>query len=307
MREGEEERKMEEKKEDQKGKQKIRAGNSEMIIDSEQPYQETYQMRMLKDNQIPGLLRVRGCGREGAGRYYYYTENAQTLEKSYKGRDIKAGEMMKLTRQLLDVAERMKDYLLEPDGLLLSEEYVFEENGRFYFCFFPEKEKSWQFSYHELTEYFVRKVDYKDTESVLLACMLHKETLKETYDLESILMQYEEEAERRKQEQRIQEAGKTQEDGKIQEDGGIQEHGTWEQGQFREESMQELEQEDGTEFSETTIFQLDQEKSHYNRKRENLAVMEEKRYRPLKKIARRLKTGKWGEWDDLITEADDYE
>lgn len=246
-----------------------------MFIDSEQPYQETYQMNMLKNNQIPGLLKVNGCGREGASRYYYHTGNTQSLKKSYKNKDIKAGDMMRLTRQFLEVAEWMKDYLLDPDSLLLSEEYVFEENGRFYFCFFPEMEKKWQASYHELTEYFVRKVDYKDTESVLLACMLHKETLRETYDLESILKQYEEEAEIRKQEQRIQENGKKQED--------------------------------GTEFSETMIFRLDQEEGPYNRQRENLAVMEEKRYGPLKKIARRLKTGKWGEWDDLITEADDYE
>lgn len=292
---------MEEKKEDQKGKQKIRECNSEMIIDSEQPYQETYQMRMLKNNLIPGLLKVSGCGREGASRYYYHTGSAQSLEKSYKDRDIKATDMINLTRQFLSVVDWMKDYLLEPDDLLLSEEYVFEENESFYFCFFPENEKQWQVSYHRLTEYFVRKVDYKDTESVLLACMLHKETLKETYDLRSILMQYEEEAERRKQEQRIQKAGK------IKEDRELQKRGTWEQGQFREGSMQGSEQDDGTEFSETMIFQLDQEDSHYNRKRENLAVMEEKRYRPLKKIARRLKTGRWGEWDDLITEADDYE
>lgn len=40
-------------------------------------------------------------------------------------------------------------------------------------------------SYHELTEYFVRKVDYQDLESIQLACMLHKETLKETYDLKA--------------------------------------------------------------------------------------------------------------------------
>lgn len=54
-------------------------------------------------------------------------------------------------------------------------------------------------SYHELTEYFVRKVDYQDLESIQLACMLHKETLKETYDLESILQQYEEEAKNREE------------------------------------------------------------------------------------------------------------
>lgn len=49
-------------------------------------------------------------------------------------------------------------------------------------------------SYHELTGVFCKESDYQDLESIQLACMLHKETLKETYDLESILQQYEEEA-----------------------------------------------------------------------------------------------------------------
>ena len=74
-----------------------------MIIDSEQPYQETYQMRMLKNNHIPGLLKVSGCGREGASRYYYHTGNAQSLEKSYRDRDIRAEDMTELTRQFLEV------------------------------------------------------------------------------------------------------------------------------------------------------------------------------------------------------------
>ena len=70
-------------------------------------------------------------------------------------------------------------------------------------------------SYHELTEYFVRKVDYQDLESIQLACMLHKETLKETYDLESILQQYEEEAKNREEkskEEKIREESKREKD-----------------------------------------------------------------------------------------------
>ena len=120
-------------------------------------------------------------------------------------------------------------------------------------------------SYHELTEYFVRKVDYQDLESIQLACMLHKETLKETYDLESILQQYEEEAKNREE-------------------------------KFKEEKIRE----------ENQNIEV-QENSYYNKARENYAVMEEKRYGPIKKFAKRFKSGKWGEWEDLITEADDYE
>ena len=33
----------------------------------------------------------------------------------------------------------------------------------------------------------MKKIDYKDIETVFLTCMLHKETMKDTYDLKEIL------------------------------------------------------------------------------------------------------------------------
>ena len=173
--------------------------------------------------------------------------------------------------------EKMKDYMSDPNYLTLSDKYIFEKNENYFFCFFPENEKTWQVSYHELKEYFVRKVDYQDLESIQLACMLHKETLKETYDLESILQQYEEEAKNREE--------------KSKEE------------KIREESKREK---DRREMEENQNIEI-QENSYYNKARENYAVMEEKRYGPIKKFAKRFKSGKWGEWEDLITEADDYE
>lgn len=49
-------------------------------------------------------------------------------------------------------------------------------------------------AYHGLTEFFVKKIDYKDIGTVFLTCMLHKETMKNTYDLKEILKKYREEA-----------------------------------------------------------------------------------------------------------------
>lgn len=268
-----EENQMKEKKINQQS----RVAESEIIIDSVQPYRENYQMRMIKNNRIPGLLRVSGCGMEGASRYYYHTGHSQSLETYYKNKDIKAEEILKLTRQFLSVMEKMKDYMLEPNYLMLSEKYIFEKDENYFFCFFPENEKTWQVSYHELMEYFVKKVDYQDLESIQLACMLHKETLKETYDIESILQQYEEEAKNRKE--------------KSKEE------------KIREESKREK---DRIEMEENQNIEV-QENSYYSKSGGNYAVMEEKRYGPIKKFAKRFKSGKWGEWEDLITEADDYE
>ena len=79
-----EENQMKEKKINQQS----RVAESEIIIDSVQPYRENYQMRMIKNNRIPGLLRVSGCGMEGASRYYYHTGHSQSLETYYKNKDI---------------------------------------------------------------------------------------------------------------------------------------------------------------------------------------------------------------------------
>jgi hypothetical protein len=92
--------------EEKKTNQQSRVAESELIIDSVQPYRENYQMRMLKNNRIPGLLRVSGCGMEGASRYYYHTGHAQSLETYYKNKDIRAEEILKLTRQFLSVMEK---------------------------------------------------------------------------------------------------------------------------------------------------------------------------------------------------------
>ena len=107
--------------------------------------------------------------------------------------------------------------------------------------------------------------------------MLHKETLKETYDPQSILQQYEEEAKNRKE--------------KSKEE------------KIREESKREK---DRIEMEENQNIEV-QENSYYSKSGGNYAVMEDKRYGSIKKFAKRIKSGKWGEWEDLITEADDYE
>ena len=159
-------------------------------------------MRMLKNNRIPGLLRVSGCGMEGASRYYYHTGHAQSLETYYKNKDIRAEEILKLTRQFLSVMEKIERLYVRTKLSDAFRKYILKRMKTIFYCFLPENEKTWQVSYHELTEYFVRKVDYQDLESIQLACMLHKETLKETYDLESILQQYEEEA--KKQGRKVQ-------------------------------------------------------------------------------------------------------
>ena len=44
---------------------------SRIHIDVPVPYEEDYQMRMLENNEIPGIMKVTGCGRDGESRYTF--------------------------------------------------------------------------------------------------------------------------------------------------------------------------------------------------------------------------------------------
>ncbi len=42
-----------------------------MILETDELYKEDYQMRMLMENAIPGLLSVRGQGKDDKSQYRY--------------------------------------------------------------------------------------------------------------------------------------------------------------------------------------------------------------------------------------------
>ena len=95
--------------------------------------------------------------------------------------------MKRLLKVILKLVRELKRYLLNANCLLLEPEYIFMENDSYFFCYYPNREKSIRTSFHELTEFFVQRTDYQDEESVKLSFLLHRETMEENYSLGKIL------------------------------------------------------------------------------------------------------------------------
>ncbi len=169
-------------------------------IDVPVPYEEDYQMKMLRYNEIEGLLRVSGIGREEESRYTYQTKGGVSLEKKYENQNVEKEMILSFIRQFMDVVENLRNYMLDPDCLLTGPEYIYEKDGRFGFCYLPVRQKSLYRSFHEMTEFFVKKLDYKDTEGIFLSYLLHRATLREDYDLREIMEEYEREEQERRAE-----------------------------------------------------------------------------------------------------------
>lgn len=243
--------------------------------DLEIPYEEDYQMRMLKHNNFRFLVKVTGIGREGNSRYTFYPGNALSLEKLYRTMEMGREDLENFAEQFMEMVDEIKGYLLEPDNLILTPELVYYENGKYKFCYLPvreqEKKKTLCTMFHEMTEYFVKRLDYRDTEGILFAYRLHKETLKENFDLGEIIDKYKEEKE-------------------IADDHRI---GPMVQGGLPDTAV----------FNSDDDERIPEKETFYPN-----AVKEERCYfGKLRKAVKRFRGGKWGRWDDLITEIDGQE
>lgn len=240
-----------------------------LYIEVPVPYEEDYEIRMIRNNDIPGLLKVTGIGSEGKSRYAYHTGGYISLAKKFEKETVDRDMIMEFTCQFIQTVNAVRDYILDPDGILLAQEYIYVKEGRYKFCYLPMSYRCLKNSFHEMTEFFVKKLDYRDTEGIFLAYILHRSTLQEEYDLRAILDEYISEEKKRKEEQKQKE-----------------------------------------DISDGTIFTVEDEgeeaveKKYTVRPDDPSAMEEKKRYGPIRKMIGKIRTGRWGNWQDLITEID---
>lgn len=239
-----------------------------ITIEEESVYEEDYQMRMLEANDIDGILTVRGRGMNGKSCYDYDVSGKISMKAMYERSEMKAKDIKIFLTNLRDILRSIEKYLLNIHCVLLKPEYIFYEEERFYFCYYPLKTTGLWEDIHELTEYFVKKADYKEKESVRLVFLLHKETMEENYSLDKIV------------EECLAEG--TPERGECKEDDHVLQE--FDVNYDREEHDWITEQEMGTRIMEET---------------ENL-------WTPVKRFLHKHRKPRWGEWDGLHIEEEEF-
>lgn len=256
-----------------------------LIVDKE--YEEDYQMPMLRQNQIAGILAVQGCSVSGKARYTYEIGGFTSMKQMHEKTAVKKQTILEVIFDLLSTIESLQEYMLNPNCLLLEPEYVFYHAGRWYFCYFPEMEEDLGKSFHRLTEYFVKTLDYGDVDGIFLAYELHKATLQEHYDLKRIMEEYKQhELERRQAERDSKEY--TQRFGNVfcLTDGDNRKK---EDDRSEEEQMEEY-----VLYKGRKIFPA-----------ADVVREENGWWGTWKTAAKRIRGRRWGMWDDLILESEE--
>ena len=241
-------------------------------IECQMGYKEDYQLRMLQENQIKGLLEIKGHGSEKLTVYEYDISGKTSLSQKYSKKKIGAKDMKKFLDVMIGLVDEVVEHMLNPNGILLDPDYIFWEKGEYYFCYIPDEKEEISCAFHGLMDYFVQWTDYQDVPGIKLAFMLHKETMEENYSLKKIADKI--------KEQEMQQKEK-----------------------LKEKKRKELEEESyypmGTfESAEHDWITHQEMGSQILRETDNM-------WKPVKKFLQKHKRPKWGDWDDIYIDESD--
>lgn len=158
-----------------------------LVLESEECCEEDFQVWMLRENEIPGLLKIQIKYIDETTQYQYDISGKTSLKTMFEKRKLHCKEIKDIVNHLLATMQEMRKYMLDSSKLIMDPEFIFYEKEQYYFCYHPASDEKLTEKFHRLTEFFVREVDYQDDEGVYIAYMLHKSTMEEHYSVEKIM------------------------------------------------------------------------------------------------------------------------
>lgn len=172
-----------------------------LVLTGEEGEKEDYQVVMLQENHIEGVLKTDIRHVDNQIHYYYDVSGKTSFKARHEKINLCCEDMKRLVRDLLQTIQNVQRYMLDGKCILLEPEYIFCEKDRFVFCYYPPCERDVREEFHKLTEFFVREVNYKDEEGVHFAYTLHKATMEENYSIQEIMERLVQEAKETEEEQ----------------------------------------------------------------------------------------------------------
>lgn len=158
-----------------------------LILEGMEGEQEDYQIIMLQENNIEGILKTDVRYVDNQSQYLYDISGKTSFKTFHEKINLSYATMKRLVENLLQTIQNLRKYMLDANCILLEPEFIFYDSDKFYFCYYPPCQVNSKEAFHQLTEFFVREVNYKDDEGVRFAYTMHKMTMEENYSIEDIM------------------------------------------------------------------------------------------------------------------------
>lgn len=146
-----------------------------------------YQMKMIRQNEIRGLLCPAMRQIDGETEYDYLITGCQSLQTFVETAPVSAKVLSVLVNGLCAILDELDRYLLDGEYLSLRPEYIYlersgEEITGVKYCIFPFQSRLLEEQIRELFKYMINEVDYQDKEAVRVAYELFQAASQDSVD-----------------------------------------------------------------------------------------------------------------------------
>ncbi len=150
---------------------------------------EGYEVYMLEENQIPGLLKCTLQRLNQRQRFCYEVTSRQPLDIILERKRLIYGDLQNLLKGIHRALLGAREYLLDVNRLMLLPEYIYLnlDTGLPELCYFPYYEKPIKEQFFELAEYLLGKLDRQDRAGVELGYEIYKMASEENCSIEEII------------------------------------------------------------------------------------------------------------------------
>lgn len=182
--------------------------------------EENYQIRMLLENQVPGLLPCKIQKINGEEFFYYEITGCQSLQNLFENRKFGYKELEELFLGVFRIMERLDEYLLSRDFLLLQPSCIFRNKGdnRYCFVWIPCVHGNIEMEFRQLTEYLLPKIDHTDKQAVTLGYGVYKESMESNLKMDFLKDHMNTQKEEYEREEKNQDVGAWKERQRILDD-----------------------------------------------------------------------------------------
>ncbi len=164
-----------------------------LVVSQEGQLREDYQLRMVLENRIAGLLSLEVKQREGRKELYYDVSSLQPLTRIYDRRELSGEEIRRIFMGILDALGGLHEYMLEEGNVVLDPEYIFTdpEEGKIHLLFLPGSgSEEGDDPLLQPAEFLMEHADHRDPQAAMCAYRIYQTIRKGNYvtkDLRRVL------------------------------------------------------------------------------------------------------------------------
>lgn len=165
-----------------------RERNESYLIIEEEGEGDSYAVRMLTENRIPGVLALSVKKIDHRTIYSYEISGRQSLRKLLEKRQITAGEIRRLYYGIERSLNALENYLLDIEQVLLEPEfiYILPDYSQVFLCCHPGTGGDFFHGMQRLSQFLLNKIDHMNQSSVELAYELFRITSEEDFRFQDI-------------------------------------------------------------------------------------------------------------------------